>query len=287
MADISNPYRPNEPIDDVSMLFGRQDALDWLEQQLNENSRSIVLSGSTLIGKTSFVKVASQQQQQRSILNLIVSLYLPAGEERQRGEVQHSVEAILRLVLEQVSTQLRLLDLIGGHYDNRGQASFVLRELFTEAHQRLGEAKLVLYLDDLHLLIDDNMALIASFLTTLNTILDDCPQLHLVFTTNKDQLRQIRHRLIDRAPTRHLNVLPLDASINMVTLPVRDILRFDYGITRRITEITSHHPYYLSLFCHNLLNRQMFVGWVNQRDFDAILNEILQLSIDTFHTVWD
>ncbi|MDM8532117.1 hypothetical protein QUF63_13175 [Anaerolineales bacterium HSG25] len=285
MADISNPYRPNEPIDDISMLFGRQDALDWLERQLNDNSRSIVLSGSALIGKTSLVKIASQRQQQ-DIFNLIVSLYLPANEERHRGEVQHSVEAVLRLVLEQVSTQLRLLDLIAGHYDNRGQASFVLRELFSEAHQHLGQAKLVLYLDDLHLLLDENMALIASFLTTLNTILDDCPQLHLIFTLNKDQLRQIRHRLIDRAPTHQLNVLPLDASINMVTLPVRDILRFDYGISRRITEITSHHPYYLSMFCHNLLNRQMFDGWVNQRDFDTVLNEILQLPIDPFETIW-
>ena len=32
MSEITNPYRPGEPVADPAMLFGRQDAADWLEE---------------------------------------------------------------------------------------------------------------------------------------------------------------------------------------------------------------------------------------------------------------
>jgi TolB protein len=73
----------------------------------------------------------------------------------------------------------------------------------------------------------------------------------------------------------------------MITSPVQDILRFDYGVTKRIAETNSHHPYYLCLYCHTLLNRQVHDGWVNQQDFDNALSEILDSPIEPFRQIWD
>ena len=290
MTEITNPYRPGEPVTDPAMLFGCQDAADWIELQLNSHHRTLVLSAQPLIGKTSFLKHVGSLQNIKAVSLLISMSELAAAlSKSQKGQQSPTLNALLQAVINQLLPQLQLLNLIGREPEAAAsQIASALRELFIEAGQNLQpEHTLLLYIDDLHALVTDDMALIASFLTSLMPLLDACPQLYLVFAVNQGQLKQIRHSLLDGAPTFNLNPLSLDASINMITLPVKDILRFDYGVTKRIAEVNSHHPYYLTLFCHTLLNRQVQDGWVNQRDFDATLSQILTSPIDSFTQIWE
>lgn len=276
------------------MLFGRQNAADWIELQLNGNARTMVISALPLIGKTSFVRHVGSLQN-LDTLNLTAALSVPAPAQesgpkrsRQEGRGQGSINAVLEPVIGQLTPQLQLLDLTPRlSNDASAQPATALRQLFAQASQRLGSQRLMLYIDDLHLLVSHDKALIAAFLTSLLPLLDECPQLHLIFVINQDKLKQTSHPLLDGAPTFNLGVLTADASLNMITLPVKNILRFDYGVTKRIAEINSHHPYYLTLFCHILLNRQVHDGWVNQRDFDAALAEILDSPIEPFAQIWD
>ena len=294
MTDIANPYRSGEPVTDPAMLFGRQNAADWIEMQISGNARTLVLSALSLIGKTSFVRHVGSLQTMAA-LNLLVSLSVPPMAEegggkrsRQEGRSQGAINTVLQTVIDQLIPQLKLFDLTSPLLTNMSdQPATALRQLFAQAIDRLGPERLVLYFDDLHLLLTQDKALIAAFLSSLLPLLDECPQLHLVFVLNQDKLKQISHPLLDGAPTFNLGVLAADASLNMITLPVKNILRFDYGVTKRIAEINSHHPYYLCLFCHTLLNRQVFDGWVNQRDFDAALAEILDSPIEPFQQIWD
>ncbi|MFN8455589.1 MAG: hypothetical protein U0401_13135 [Anaerolineae bacterium] len=53
MIDFANPYRPGEPVADPAMLFGRQNAIDWIELQLAGGARSLVISALPRIGKLS------------------------------------------------------------------------------------------------------------------------------------------------------------------------------------------------------------------------------------------
>jgi TolB protein len=290
LTDITNPYRPGEPVADPAMLFGRQDAADWIELQFNSRHRTLVLNAQPLIGKTSFLKHVGNLQNIEAV-NLLISLseLVAALNRSQKGQQSPPLNALLQAVINQLSPQLQLLNLINRQPEAAApQIASVMRQLLIEAGQNLQpEQTFLLYIDDLHTLVTDDMALIASFLTSLMPLLDACPQLYLVLAINQGQLKQVRHSLLDGAPTFNLGPLSLDASINMITLPVNDVLRFDYGVTKRIAEVNSHHPYYLTLFCHTLLNRQVQDGWVNQRDFDATLSEILTSPIDPFTHIWD
>ncbi|MCL4297896.1 MAG: PD40 domain-containing protein [Anaerolineae bacterium] len=295
MTDTTNPYRPGEPVADPAMLFGRQNAADWIELQLVANARTLVLSALPLVGKTSLVRHVGSLQN-LDCLNLAVTLSAPvllleAGDRRSRQEVrgQGAINAVLQTVIDHLVPQLKLLNLSPRlPEDAPAQPATALRHLFAQANQRLDSSqRLVLYFDDLHTLLAQDKALISAFLTSLMPLLDECPRLHLVFVANQDKLKQISHPLLDGAPTFNLGVLTADASLSMITLPVKNVLRFDYGVTKRIAEINSHHPYYLCLFCHTLLNRQVFDGWVNQRDFDAALAEILDSPIEPFRQIWD
>ncbi len=293
LRDITNPYRPGEPVLEPAMLFGRQDAIDWLELHITGGLRTLVLSGTPLIGKTSFVKHVGALQSFQAF-NLLVSLseLSPASN---GAEVDMATEpgtptmnSVLQSVIDQLGPQLKLLDLLPPEpVEPATQTVSMLRHLFARINQRLGLQRLVLYVDDLHRLSTDDMALTAGFLTSLMPLLDECPHLHFVFTLNQDKLSRIQHPLFENVPVFNLGPLPTDAALNMVTLPVKDILRFDYGVTKRIVEVNSHHPYYLSLFCHTLLNRQVYDGWVNQRNFDAVLAQVLDTPIKPFTQIWD
>jgi TolB protein len=276
------------------MLFGRQNAADWIEMQLIANARTLVLSALPLVGKTSFVQHVGSLQN-LDTRNLLVTLSPPvllleAGDRRSRQEVkgQGAINAVLQAVIEQLEPQLELLKLSSGSpQETPVQPATALRQLFAQANQPLDSQRIALYFDDLHTLLTHDKALISAFLTSLMPLLDECPRLHLVFVANQDKLKQISHPLLDGAPTFNMGVLTADASLSMITLPVKNVLRFDYGVTKRIAEVNSHHPYYLCLFCHTLLNRQVFDGWVNQRDFDAALAEILDSPIEPFREIWD
>jgi TolB protein len=294
LSEFANPYRPGEPVTDPAMLFGRQEAADWIQLQIESGNRTLVLSASPLIGKTSLLHHVGFLQNNNAF-NMLVSLAdVPAlqrvsSRDLKAEDHELSVSSVLRVVLGQVSKQFCLLRLIDQPPTlSSSQVAGQMRGLFAQACFKLSATdRLVLYLDDLHLLVGDDLALVSNFLTSLMPLLDECVHLHLVFAANSDQLKRVRHPLLDGAPVYNLGPLPPDASVSMVTQPVKDILRFDYGITKRIAEVNSHHPHYLTLFCHLLLNRQIHDGWVNQQDFDNTLVEILDSPIEPFRQVWD
>jgi TolB protein len=81
--------------------------------------------------------------------------------------------------------------------------------------------------------------------------------------------------------------LKANEAIQMITRPVEGVIRFDYGVTNRIAELTSNHPYYLSLFNQVLFNRYAREGWVNLRHMDETLETVLRMELPAFDGVWD
>jgi WD40 repeat protein len=263
------------------MLFGRQSAADWIDMQIVSNYRTLVLSALPMVGKTSFLRHIGALQLKEATNVLVTLSAVP--------ESPPALNTVLQSVIDQLVPQLVQAELIDQTaVPTLPQTASTLREIFGRVNQNLAEEQLLaLYFDDLHQLVGGDMALIAGFLTSLMPLLDECPALRLIFAINQDALKQIRHPLIDGAPVFNLGTLTTDSSITMITAPTKGVLRFDYGVTKRIAEVCSHHPYYLSLYCHTLLNRQVHDGWVNQQDFDNALSEILDSSIEPFTHIWE
>ena len=167
MAEITNPYRPGEPVTDPAMLFGRQDAADWIELQVKGGNQTLALSASPLIGKTSLVRHVAVLQSMNAI-NMVVSPVALSPAET-NGSADEALKPTLNAVLDSVIDQLvpplshlRLIDL--QTKADAAQAAATLRELFGQVSQHLQPGQhLLLYVDDLHKLVDDDMALVASF----------------------------------------------------------------------------------------------------------------------------
>ncbi len=67
-----------------------------------------------------------------------------------------------------------------------------------------------------------------------------------------------------------LGPLASEEATRLITWPADGVLTYDYGVARRMIEVTSGHPYYLQLLCFEVFNRCEAAGWVNQRDVDLV-----------------
>ena len=64
------------------------------------------------------------------------------------------------------------------------------------------------------------------------------------------------------------------------------MLDYDVGVTKRIIELTSNHPYFIQLLCYTLFNRCARSGRATLSDVDAVVDELLELGIPDFHELW-
>jgi Tol biopolymer transport system component len=94
-------------------------------------------------------------------------------------------------------------------------------------------------------------------------------------------------RLFGGALTYLLGALNSEDAGRLITWPVDGTLTYDYGVARRIIEITSGQPYYLQLLCFSIFNRCAAAGWVNQRDVDLVVEDLVNREIADFRQLWD
>jgi len=278
------------------MFFGRDDALIWVEQQLTLDRRLLILRGPDLIGKTSVVRRLPVLLAER-----IRCLYFEGKQHRGR-----SLSQSLAALAGDLANQLMAQDLISPHQvdtatDSATAVTSLLRQasLALEAEASDAEASstgipgrnqgqgLLLILDDAHRLSDGEPPSLNSLFDFLANLLADVPCLQLLLTLSELSYAQLNHPILLSAETFRLGPLSSDAAQQLITRPAQGALRFDAGVTNRIAEITSNHPYYLHLFCYTLYNLCARDAWINQSDIDRVLDSLLTLPNREFQAIWD
>jgi len=274
------------------MFFGRDDALIWVEQQLILDRRLLILQGPDLIGKTSLVR-----RLPAFLPEHIRCLYFEGKHHRGRPLPQ-----VLAALAGDLVNQLMAQDLVSPHQvDTAADSATAVRSLLNQASLALEKEdssptgspegnqsqRLLLILDDAHRLSDGEPPSLDNLFDFLSTLLVDVPYLHLMLTMSDLSYVQLTHPILLGSVAFKLGPLSSDAGQQLITRPAQGALRFDAGVTKRIAEVTSNHPYYLHLFCYTLYNLCARDGWVNQSDIDRVLDALLTLPSKEFQTIWD
>ncbi len=266
------------------MFFGRDDALIWIEQQLTLDRRFLIVHGPDLIGKTSLVRRLPD-----ILARHMHCLYFACKPHQNR-----TLSQVLAALTGELANQLMTQGLVSPHQvDTAADSATAVKSLLQQAVLALdagespGTYKLLLILDDVHLLASDDNCSLTSFFDFLATLLAEVPSVHLLLTLSDQCYNQLTHPLLLGAMVFRLGQLSSDAAQQLITRPAQGALRFDSGVVRRITEITSNHPYYLHLFCYTLYNSCAREGWINQSDIDRVLGMLLSLPNEPFQAIWD
>jgi len=286
LSNLVNPYHAGRPVEELAMLFGRDDAVIWIERQLVLDRRFLIVYGPDLIGKTSLVRYLPD-----ALSGHVHCLHFEC--KPYQGEPLFRVLAALA---GELANQLMDQGLVSPRQiDTSADPPTTIKSILQHAiHSLDGDptteaAKgLLLILDDMHQLGDDDDGhSLDSFFDFLTTLLAEVSSVRLLATLSDLRYDQLSHSLLSGAVTLRLGPLSSDAAQQLITRPAQGAMRFDAGVVKRIADINSNHPYYLHLFCYTLYNRCAHEGWINHSDVDAVLEGLLTLPNDRFETIWD
>jgi Tol biopolymer transport system component len=284
MPDIINPYIPGQPVDIPELFFGRRDILTSIREYLLRGRRVFAVAGAPRMGKSTLL---------RQLPKHLPEEYVAARVELLEEEAQQ-LDWLLWRVAEAISVQL--LQIAGQKRPKpewagfEGNSGFLLEAFWPKVRASLGDRCLILLLDDLDSLAYSDAALLLSFIQVLEAWRARDGDVALVVTTSvaqQDALLRDYGRLFGGAQAYLLGPLSSDEATQLITWPVDGVLTYDYGVARRVIEITSGQPYYLQLLCFEIFNRCAAAGWVNQHDVDLVVEQLVGREIADFRQVWD
>ncbi len=284
MPNTVNPYNPGQPVDNPDLFFGRRDLLASFREHLLQGRRVFVVSGGPRMGRSSLLR-----QLPNSLPEEFLTVRLDLADEEDYGQQRLSwrlAELVWHAVGQSVGHSRQGPELA----EMGGQPRTLATQYWTEVRAALGDRRLVLMLDDLHSLYDageDDAE--AALVAVLEELLGLDGSLALVVTVSAMQedalLRRYSH-FFGGSVAYQVGPLTSEESSRLISWPVDGVLAYDFGVTRRMIEITSGQPYYLQLLCFEVFNRCATTGWVNQRDVDLVLEDLLGREISDFRQLW-
>jgi hypothetical protein len=284
MTDLVNPYIPGQPVDNPDLFFGRRDVLGSIRGNLVKGRRVFLVSGGRRIGKTSLLRQLSVHLPEE-----VVTVRVDLSDERPQ-RLDWLLWRIADTIGRQASSQLEVEGLEPAWADFEAHTERLLDGFWPRIRAALGDRHLVLLVDDLDWLAGQEPRLLNSLVAVLSTWRDRDEGFAVVLATTVPlQERLVREYpgLFGGALTYVLGPLSSEEATRLITWPVDGVLTYDFGVTRRLNEITSSQPYYLQLLCFEVFSRCVPAGWVNQRDVDLVIEDLVGREIVEFRQVWD
>ncbi len=275
MPKFTNPYRPGQIPASPAEFFDRTETVAWLEQQIIARRRLMILHGLPLIGKTTLLHFLPQLLGMDTLIVNIPVSDLP----------EISTVGLMSQLHRQTMLTIAAQDFSMPDVDADMDAVSALSQTFadfTAAHPKMS---LIVTLDDFDIFAK-NMAETDSFLSACEALITRHKNLNFILTAQSTSMQNLLHPMLATAPTHQIPPFKLNAALQMISKPVDKTLRFDYGVPKRIADFCSNHPHYLTLFCHTLFTRNAREGWVNLRDLDTTLDEVLAQPIPSFDKMW-
>jgi hypothetical protein len=283
MVELVNPYDTSRPVSEEKMFFGRDDILAWVRENLIGNRRVFVLHGPRRVGKTSLL---------RHLIHHLPLDYVPIFLDLRNTRQKDLSGLLWKVTAEMVSMLRQAQDLTLAEPvpdDAQKDTSYLTDHFLPQVRESLGDRQLVLMADNLEALADTwGVELAHAFLSYLADVLKDASWIRLILALRHPEDFEGEHpRLFATAAYRKLGSLTSTEAARLIREPVSGMLGYDVGVTRRIMELTSNHPYFIQLFCYTLFNRCARSGRATLSDVDAVVDELLELGIPDFYELWE
>ena len=284
MPDTVNPYIPGQPVDNPDLFFGRRDVLVSIREHLLRGRRVFAVSSAPRMGKSSLL---------RQLPYHLTEEFVPVRVDLLDEDARVLDRLLWRLaesIDRQVNQQLGTARLNPGLADFEGNTNFLLERFWPQIRASLGNRCLILMMDDVDSLGPGENDLLGQLIMVLEVGREGDDGLAMVLTMSvvlQERLMRRHARLFGGALTYTLGPLASEDATRLITWPVDGVLTYDYGVARRIIEITSGQPYYLQLLCFEVFNRCAVAGWVNQRDVDLVVEDLVGREIADFRRLWD
>jgi tetratricopeptide (TPR) repeat protein len=288
--DLLNPYIAGAPVVQTDMFFGRKDVFNWIENSLTGKyvDHILVLHGQRRVGKTTVLK---------QIPNFLPEKYIQVFFDLQ-GRTNTTLDRFLWWMASEIMRTLNKTlnsDLPKIKRDQFSESDNFITEFIPSLKLVLDRHVLLLTFDEFDTLArDDIQEKLARPLISFLRRLFDIDGLNFIFSIgssgNKLENMQAAYtNFFKSALYRKVSFLTKDDCVNLITKPVAGVITYHPKAVQRIIEITSGHPYFTQLTCHELFSRCQSSGErkINVEDVENILDDVIERGTVNLKFVWD
>jgi len=271
---LNNPYIIDRPLSDRDLFFGRAADFDQASAFLNASHRLLFLYGERCTGKTSFVNQLplrlSTHYRVRS-----VDIGRLAGP---KIDPLWVIMAGAALALDQEPP------------DKRAQAarpytypSDYLGSLASDAE---GFTYLVC-LDGLPSTAFSSRRRWREAIDTLRAALGEISGLAILIVVEGLPAEVHLEEDLSDLPKIVLGPLQEDEAEDLLMVPVRGTLAFEYEVVGKVYRLSGGYPFFVQLFGRILFDRRAEAGWVAALEVDSIVDQVIALGTPQFESTWD
>jgi tetratricopeptide (TPR) repeat protein len=291
MGEIVNPYIAGAPVTEQRMFFGREDIFQWIENSIAGQyaDHILVVHGQRRVGKTSVLK---------QLGNRLPKRYIPVFFDLQ-GRTHTTLDHFLWwLARETVRVLKQNCDIELPPPDKKAFAAdpeFFENQFLTGLRPHLGNNTLLLTFDEFDNLEENEVKdeLGRPLIDHLRRLMGQ-PNLNFIFSIGSSgrKLENMQAAYTDFFKTalyKKISFLSEEQTHHLITRPVEGVLKYEQAAVERIYSVTSGHPYFTQLTCHELFSRCQRTEQrrIAKADVEAILDDVVERGTVNLKFVWD
>jgi basic membrane protein A len=291
VPEALNPYIAGSPVTDAKMFFGREDIFDWIEHSLAGQyaDHILVIHGQRRVGKTSVLKQLPHRLPDR---------YIPVFFDLQ-GRTRTTLDRFLwwlaretvRVLKQDRQVILPLPEQEAFAQDPEHMEGRFLPEL----RRLLPDHNLLLTFDEFDTLEEAEVreALGRPLTETLRRLMGR-EGLNFIFSIGSsgrklENMQASYTEFFKAALYRKVSFLGQQQAYDLITRPVEGLLEYQPEAVQAIYAITSGHPYFTQLICHELfaLCQKTAQRTVSPAEVTGVLDDVIERGTVNLKFVWD
>jgi formylglycine-generating enzyme required for sulfatase activity/tetratricopeptide (TPR) repeat protein len=291
MGEIVNPYIAGAPVTEQRMFFGRDDIFQWIENSIAGQfaDHILVIHGQRRVGKTSVLK---------QLGNRLPKRFIPVFFDLQ-GRTHTTLDHFLWWLAREtvrVLKQDRDIEVLPPPKEAfASDPEFFENQFLTSLRAQLGKDTLLLTFDEFDNLEESEVKeeLARPLIDHLRRLMGQ-PNLNFIFSIGSsgrklENMQAAYTEFFKAALYKKISFLNEEQTHNLVTRPVAGIIEYERAAVDRIYGITSGHPYFTQLTCHELFARCQRTEQrrIAKPDVEAVLDDVVERGTVNLKFIWD
>jgi AAA+ ATPase superfamily predicted ATPase len=289
---IPNPYIVGNPIKSAEMFYGRQEEFFFTKRKIETGDKNyvIVFCGERRSGKTSILFQILSGQFGDTFLPALIDMQTMAGLNNDGDFLGEMAQEICRTLKDS------RIDFNGYAFRAHTESPYKSFKAVLDKILALHPGKhLILMIDEYEMLEQkfDEGSLSPDIITFFAGLLESERRVNFIFTgsRNLEQRKKIEYwrALLGKALYRRISFLSHDDTVQLITEPMREFVRFENNTVEAIYGLTAGQPYYTQVVCQGLIDHlnEVKKNRVEQADINVVMEHILRNPLPQMIYVWN
>ncbi|MCF2150121.1 AAA family ATPase [Desmonostoc muscorum LEGE 12446] len=280
-----NPYVIGRPINEPKTFFGRQKQIAFIEENLRQGEKVILLHGQRRIGKSSLLQNIPQLVKVDNFAFVSFDL-----EYHSQDKLENLLENLAETIVEQLEIPPDKVAIPKAQQIEEEKDIFCAKFL-PKIYEHLKDQNLVLLLDEFDALNNKHIGVeLESLFKQLKNIAHKNSKLFvIIFAGRKPADISNLLKIFPKVPVARVGLLDNESIKQLIIEPVGGSLSYEPTAIQAITDLSAGHPYFIQILCFAVFSRaRELQKWeVAQEDVENIIDKAVELAEAGFAWYWE